>query len=109
MTGYYVGEGKKRRRCVRERERVHYKKKIVINRSYYSPASAIVIYRESDLCAHLIGAVLTLAIVEETLFPFFLCGSIEIFEAGQTSSVSSLILSFLALYCMLCRCMAAAH
>ena len=55
-----------------ERERVHYKKKIVINRSYYSPASAIVIYRESDLCAHLIGAVLTLAIVEETLF-FFVC------------------------------------
>ena len=66
MTGYYVGEGKKRRRCVREREF------ITINLSYYSPASAIVIYRESDLCAHLIGAVLTLAIVEETLF-FFVC------------------------------------
>jgi hypothetical protein len=35
---------------------------------YYSPASAIVIYRESDLCAHLIGAVLTFAIVVDVFF-----------------------------------------
>ena len=30
---------------------------------FHSPARAIVIYRESDLCAHLIGAVLTLDVM----------------------------------------------
>ena len=88
MTGYYVGEGKNEKAfCERESSL----QKMVTNLSYYSPASAIVIYRESDLCAHLIGAVLTLAIVEETTLFFCLCGSIEIFEKRdrrlQTSSV----------------------